>query len=287
VADDSYKGHQRARTIFLRAKHAEEIMSFKDILVYLDAGAQTDARVRTAVDLAVRHKARLVGVDISTEAALVGEERDRAVSLETDFTKRARAAGIPFKFRATSPQAKTAQDLYSHSADLLITTQPHPDRLHLANPAIPKDILLTSGVPMLVLPDGWTNADAIGKNVVIAWNFSREATRALHDAMPILEKAEKVFVYMFGPNYDPHNRDLQDIIGHLDLHGIKAELDGWREADSFDIDAISALFSLLDREDADLIVSGAYGHSPLFEDLFGGATNTLLNNISMPVFMSH
>lgn len=262
-------------------------MSFKDIVVYLDAGTETDARVSTAVSLAALHSARLIGVDISTEAAFDGEERDRAVSLEHQFSEKAKGAGIRFQFRSTSPRAKTPQELHSHSADLLIATQPHPDHLHLANPIVPKDMLLTSGVPMLVLPNGWTGGARLGKNVVIAWNFSREATRALHDAIPILAKAEKVFVFVFAPNYDPNNSDLQDVVDHLGRHGISAELDGWPDTGTPDIDPITALFNMLDREDADLIVSGAYGHSPLFEDVFGGATKSLLNNITMPVFMSH
>lgn len=261
-------------------------MSYEDVVVYLDASEQAEARIRTAIELATRHKARLIGVDVSTEAAFEGLSRERALSIEDAFGEMARAAGLTFEYRATDTRATTAEAPLRHCADLIVTTQPHPDQRHLANPAVPKEILLASGIPMLILPATWSGG-IVGRRVVVAWNFSRESTRALHDAMPILAAAESVFVYVYASNYDPGNADLNDVQAHLEHHGVNAKLDGWRADGSGDVDAVSALFSLLDREEADLIVSGAYGHSPFLEDVFGGASATLLNNVSMPVLMSH
>jgi len=62
-------------------------------------------------------------------------------------------------------------------------------------------------------------------------------------------------------------------------------VDGWR--DTTQGDAIDAMFACLDRDQSDLIVAGAYGHSPLWESLFGSVSEQLLDNISMPVLMSH
>jgi nucleotide-binding universal stress UspA family protein len=138
---------------------------------------------------------------------------------------------------------------------------------------------------MLVLPTGWTGEVAIGEQVFVAWNFSRESTRAVHDAMPILKAARKVFLFVFASNYSDSNADVLETKSHLEHHGVTVALVGWR--DTGQTDFTSALFAGLDRENADLIVCGAYGHSPLFEDIFGGATRNLLNNISMPVLMSH
>lgn len=260
-------------------------MAYRDIVVYLDVGEDCAARVRTAIDVAVKHQARLIGVNVSTKEALEGESRDLARAIEAELAAAGRKAGLDFQYHAARPEAHDAEQLFSHCADLLVTTQPHPDRRHLSNSAVPKEILVTAGVPMLVLPTGWTGEDAIGEQVVIAWNFSRESTRAVHDAMPILKAARKVFLFVFASNYSDTNADLQEIKRHLEQHGVRVTLEGWRNTGETDF--ISALFAGLDRESADLIVCGAYGHSPLFEDMFGGATRDLLNNISMPVLMSH
>lgn len=260
-------------------------MPFKDIVVYLDATPDCRGRLLTAIAFAERHEARLIGVDVSTKEAYEGEERDVALALEEDFTNAVEARGLDFRFHAVAPDAYSAEELFAHSADLLISTQPHPDRHHLINKAIPREVLTASGVPMLVLPTGWTGGDAIGEDVVIAYNFSREATRAVHDAMPILTMAKQVFVFVFADNYSDENIHLQALRDHLGRHGVSATLNGWR--DRGETDMISALFAGLDKELADLIVSGAYGHSTFFEEMFGGATQKLIKNVSMPLLMSH
>jgi nucleotide-binding universal stress UspA family protein len=260
-------------------------MSFRDIVVYLDAGVHTANRVRTAVDLAAKYGARLIGVDISTKAAFEGESHDAARAIQQAFVTALQGKNIDFEYRLAPPDARTAEQLYSHCADLLIATQANPDDRHLSNPAVPEDVLLTAGVPMLVLPAGWKGENPIGNNVVVAWNFSREATRAVHDALPILREAQRVYLFVFAPDYSDEKEDVQDIKAHLERHGARVTLAGWR--DRGETDMTSALFAGLDREDADLIVCGAFGHSPLSEAMFGGATKVLLSNISMPVLMSH
>lgn len=260
-------------------------MSFRDIVVYLDAGIHTANRVRTAADLASKFRARLVGVDISTRAAFEGESRDAALVIQRKFATALEGRDIDFEYRRAPPDARTAEQLLSHCADLLVATQTNPDDRHLSNPAVPEDVLLGAGVPMLVLPAGWRAENPIGNNVVVAWNFSREATRAVHDALPILRAAQQVYLFIFAPNYSSDNEDVQNIKAHLERHGVRVALAGWR--DHGETDMTSALFAGLDREDADLIVCGAFGHSPLSEAVFGGATKVLLSNISMPVLMSH
>ncbi|MCA1408072.1 universal stress protein [Ensifer sp. IC3342] len=260
-------------------------MSFRDIVVYLDAGANTANRVGTAIELATRYRARLIGVDISTKAAFEGERHNAARAIKQEFVAALQGKHIEFEYRSAPPDARSAQQLFSHCADLLIATQRNPDDRDLSNSSVPEEVLLSAGVPMLVLPTGWSSENPIGKSVVVAWNFSREATRALHDAMPILKKAQKVFLFVFAPDYSHDDRGVQDTKAHLERHGVRVTLAGWR--DDGETDMTTALFAGLDREDADLIVCGAYGHSPLAEALFGGATKVLLNNISMPVLMSH
>ncbi|WP_064696312.1 MULTISPECIES: universal stress protein [Rhizobium] len=260
-------------------------MSFRDIVVYLDAGVNTADRVQTAVDLAVKFEARLIGVDVSTKAAFEGRSRDAALAIQDTFVSALSGRNIDFDFRVAPPSTEAAEHLFCHCADLLIATHANPDDRDLCNSAIPEGVLVNAGVPMLVLPPGWKKDNTIGNKVVVAWNFSREATRALHDAMPILKEAREVFLFIFAPNYSDTHSDVQDVKAHLEHHGVKVTLAGWR--DHGEIDMTSALFAGLDREDADLIVCGAFGRSPLSETLFGGASKVFLNNVSMPVLMSH
>jgi nucleotide-binding universal stress UspA family protein len=260
-------------------------MSYKDIIVYLDASDLNEPRLETAIKIAAQHKAKLTGVNISTAAAFEGESREKAQAIQGTFKKMVRIAGLEAEYRVAGTSAKTAQELFSHCADLIVASQPHPDSAHLAAAAVPKGVLLASGVPMLILPTGWEAKQPIGRRILLAWNFSRESTRALHDSMPMLTKAESVALFIFDASFDPHRPDVLDVVAHLERHRIKVTVDGWRGAG--EVDTISVMFACLDREEADLIVAGAYGHSPLSESLFGGVSEQLLNNVSMPVVMSH
>lgn len=260
-------------------------MSYKDIVVYLDASDLNEARLETAIELAEQHAARLIGVDISTKAALEGERRERARSIQGAFEERLAQTRLEAECRSAGPSASTAQELFAHCADLIVSSQPHIDSAHLAAAAVPKDVLLDAGVPMLVLPTEWEAGRPIGRSILVAWNFSRESTRALHDAMPMLTRADRVTLFVFGSGLDSHNPDVLDVATHLKRHGVEAIIDGWRGAGQ--MDAVDAMFASLEREEADLIVAGAYGKSPLWEYLFGGTSEQLLNNVSMPLVMSH
>lgn len=260
-------------------------MSYKDIVVYLDASDLNEARLETAITLAERYGARLIGVDVSTTAALEGERRERARAIQDAFEERLAQTQVERECRSAGASATTAQDLFAHCADLIVSSQPHIDSAHLAAPAVPKDVLLNSGVPMLVLPTEWQAGQEIGRSVLLAWNFSRESTRALHDSMPMLAKAEHVTLFIFEPGFDSGDSDVQDVVAHVRRHGIDVTLDGWRNTG--EVDVIDAMFASLDRQQSDLIVAGAYGKSPLWERLFGGASEQLLANVSMPLLMSH
>jgi nucleotide-binding universal stress UspA family protein len=221
-------------------------------------------------------------VDISTEAAFEGEWRARAVGIRDSFETIARERAIPFQYRVALREA--ASGLYVHSADLFVATQPHVDTAHLAFDAVPERTLMTGGVPGLILPWEWRKRP-LGKRVIVAWNASREATRALHDALPILRAAELVVIFAFERRYDAKTTDMDALIAHLADHGIRARVEVW--PDTGDMDAVSALFASLDSEDIDLIVAGAYGHSRWLEGLFGGVSRDLMGQETMAVLMSH
>jgi nucleotide-binding universal stress UspA family protein len=149
---------------------------------------------------------------------------------------------------------------------------------------LPEELALSIGRPVLVVPRYGT-FPALGDHVLVAWNASREAARAVNDALPFLRRAQRVTVLSVDPGDHPDQRiPSADITLHLARHGVNAVAAQTRSAD------ISVGDTLLSRAadiEADLIVCGAYGHSRLREMVLGGATRHLLQHMTVPVLMSH
>ena len=259
-------------------------MSYKEIIVYLDPFTDTDSRLELAVALAKSHGARLAGVDACSDAAYEGEWRDRALGLEDMFEATIRRAGLRGSYRSADQWTKGAGHSYAHYADLIIAPQPEFEVQDLIVAGIPEDVLVSAGVPVLLLPYGWKSRVAI-ENIVIAWKSSREATRAVHDAMPLLARAKKVTAFTFAPVNDILGKEPDLLVNHLREHGVAAEASSW--PDTGEITASDALFACLETQEADLIVAGAYGHSRFMEGLFGGVSRDLVRQPSLPILMSH
>jgi len=262
----------------------EARMPYKSILVFLDATSDTSGRLDLAITLAQQHAARVLGVDVSTPAALEGQWKDEATGLQDLFQSRLDHAHLIGEFRVADRSTSSWKALYAHFADLVVATQRHESNAGLVLPAVPEDVLLSAGVPVLILPPGW-RPKPVGQSIVLAWTPSREATRAAHDALPLLTRAQRVTLFEFAPPADSLDFAPNLMVDHLRQHGVESELFTWR--DKGDSSPVDALFSCLDRQEADLVVAGAYGHSRLIEGLFGGVSADLIRNVSMPVLMSH
>lgn len=259
-------------------------MPYKDILVFLDATSDTPGRLDLAIALARQHGARVLGVDVSTPAAFEGRWKEQATGLQDLFLSRLDHAHLNGEFRVADRSTGSWKALYAHFADLVVATQRHESNAGLVLPSVPEDVLLSAGVPVLILPPDW-RPKPVGRSIVLAWIPSREATRAAHDALPLLARAERVTLFEFAPPADRMDSAPHLMADHLRQHGVEAELFTW--PDTGDSSPVDALFSCLDRQEADLIVAGAYGHSRLVEDLFGGVSADLIRNVSMPLLMSH
>jgi nucleotide-binding universal stress UspA family protein len=148
------------------------------------------------------------------------------------------------------------------------------------------DLLRRSGRPVLVVPDGST-ARLPPKRAVIAWKPTREATRAVADALPLLARAEQVDVLVIDPMVGEAGHGSEpgaDIAAHLARHGLSVEV-VTRPGMNF-----SVAYALLDHArqvGADLLVAGGYGHSRLREAVLGGTTRELLQSAHLPVLFSH
>jgi nucleotide-binding universal stress UspA family protein len=259
-------------------------MTYKEVIVYLDPTSDSDTRLQFAVGLAASHGAKLIGVDTCSDAAFEGAWRDRAVGLPDQFRAAIDDRGVRGVYRDVDRTEKGGLIYCSHHADLIIAPQPESEARELILAGIPEEVLLAAGVPVLTLPHGW-RPRPVGENVVIAWKSTREATRAVHDAMPLLRKAKKVIVFTFAPDSDFFGKEPDLLVNHLREHGVSAKASSW--PNTGEVSAVEALFASLDTEDADLIVAGAYGHSRLMEGLFGGVSRDLVRQPSLPILMSH
>ena len=251
-------------------------MAYKDILVYLDPTAESVERLRFAVDLANAHGARLIGVDVSAP------EAERPEVTQQTFDDTTRQAGVKAVFVAAEKPGEG--DAFAHCVDLMVAPAPSGAARDMVRRGALDRALIESGAPMLILPPEWTGGK-VGDNVVIAWNGAREALRAVHDAMPFLTKARKVTVFCFSARPSDLRASAVMLVQHLEMHGIGARISDW--TNTGDLSAIEALFASLDTQDADLIVAGAFGHSRLYEGLFGGVSMDLMRQQSLPVLMSH
>ena len=221
---------------------------------------------------------------VSTRAALEGPFHLNADALEQKLKESPNEHGVNGAYRVAGGKSKSWTDVYAHCADLVIASQHDPEASKRMAEDIVEPVLLSAGVPVLILPTDWTYV-LIGRRIALAWNGSREATRAAHDAMPFLRAAEKVMLFAFGPHADLEDTAPNLMAEHLRRNSARVDVETW--PDLGDVSPISALFASLDENEIDLIVSGAFGHSRLFEGLFGGVSNDLLHNPPKPVLMSH
>jgi nucleotide-binding universal stress UspA family protein len=120
--------------------------------------------------------------------------------------------------------------------------------------------------------------------VLVAWNGSREAARAAHDALPLLQQADQVHVLAINPGADAGDIPTAEISQHLARHNVRVEAS---QLVAKDLDVGDVLLSRAADLGSDLIVMGAYGHTRLRETILGGATKHLLAHMTVPVLMSH
>jgi len=176
--------------------------------------------------------------------------------------------------------------VHARYADVTVMSRPSEGAGAELREEIIEGVLFHSGRPALVAPPGWSGT-GIGKRVVVAWDASREATRALSEADDILEFAEAVTVLtvdakpkMFGHGDLPG----ANIVAHLARRGLPAEV---RNVDSMGRSVSLAILDEANALGADLIVMGGYAHSRLRELVFGGATRELLRTATVPLLMAH
>jgi nucleotide-binding universal stress UspA family protein len=271
----------------------------------MDATQRCEERLHLAGNLAQPHDAHLTGLFVIPEPfypmyadgayfpqdmldTWEQEEKENAAIAEKTFQDYVAAQGLHGEWR--SEQGPIGQVVSKHAryADLTIVGKGSmDDPKRYPDPFLAEDVVMESGRPVLVVPNAG-HFEGLGKRILVCWNGSREAVRAINDAMPLLQAADKVTVLTINPEKsesgDHGDIPSADIALYLARHGVKAEAAA-AKTDLSDVGEI-ILSKAFDAE-ADMIVAGAYGHSRTREWILGGVTKTLLHETTVPAFMSH
>ena len=283
-------------------------MVLKDLLVHLDSSAQGRRRLDYAVRLAARDDAHLVGLytlDLLPALAALARAypgrvehyetfvnmRNAALDLvkeaETHFRDALRREGVAGEWRFVEGAHDQTVATHARYADLAIIGQIDPDQSSAdAAARVPEQTLLTTGRPVVVVPYAGAFL-TIGQHIVVAWKATAEAARALADALPLLERAEKVTVLTVNPKRGGDTEPglpVADIAQHLARHDVRVEA-ATTVAD--DIATGDVLLNYVADRGADFLVMGGYGHARAREAIFGGVTRHILQQMTVPVLMAH
>lgn len=272
-------------------------MPITTILVELDSSAQGAARLDVSAQLAIRHEAHLIGLfvippfeppmmfpgAIGGLSEIQAEYRERAqgdaATVQAAFESALERNGVAGEWRSLDGFAEDVIVTHARYADLVVVGQADPDR---RSSSVAGEVTLRAGRPVLVVPYAGS-VETLGERPLLAWNASREATRAVTDALPLLARAKEVIVLSINPGDDEHIPGAE-IATFLARHGVKADA---RQETAKGISEGDNLLSRAAEFGADMIVMGAYGHSRAAEFVFGGTTRDLLLHSSVPLFLSH
>ncbi|MBV8168315.1 MAG: universal stress protein, partial [Alphaproteobacteria bacterium] len=209
-----------------------------------------------------------------------------AGAAKTQFERQLAGAQLSTEWRTARGPVEDQVALHARYSDLCILGQPNPEATPALDEAALDRILLATGRPVMIVPFAG-RYDTVGSRVMVAWDGSRAATRAISDAMPFLTRAETVTVLAVNPRRGIHGHGDQpcaDIALHLARHGINVQA---AYDVSHEISVSDVLLSRAADMAADLVVMGAYGHPRVLELVLGGVTRSLLQHMTAPVLMSH
>ena len=278
-------------------------MSYKTILVHCDASPRASRRLGVAAELAERFGAHLVGVHVREPFdspafvdgmmpmdALIASYQEMAdtdlATAAAAFEKSVKGLHLPTEWRVQDGYVVDELTVQARYADLLVVGQADPDDPSMPPDDLPEAVALATGRPVLVVPRDGLVAKP-GKTVLLCWNASRESARAASDALPFLVAAEQVIVLVVDPKPSASGHGAEpgaDVAAWLTHHGVPVTVQREVAADS---DVGSVILSRAADLGADLIVMGLYGHSRLREMVLGGASRTVLSDLTVPVLMAH
>jgi nucleotide-binding universal stress UspA family protein len=275
-------------------------LSIRDILLFLDDGKSNADRMDAAIYLAKTHNAKLtaaalaslkpVHAKIETDDAIARMGERLAEQLVEDFTGAAELAGLIASTIIIYGDAHSSANKMAHYArnsDLVILHQPNPERDNfLRLQEFAQQVLLLSGRPVFFMP--YTGCRKISfERIMIAWDGTPAASRAVHDSVPLLTRAKEVAILVVESRKQKNRKqDVQvsGLIDHLANHDIDAHtllVNPGKNSVS------TVILNKTVEHGIDLLVMGGHGTPTLKQKVFGGVTQSLLSSMIVPVVMSH
>jgi len=285
-------------------------MALRDLLVYVDQSERASERLRLAADLAFRHQSRLTAIYVkelnaaqrheqsvaelgqaSSEAMTRTNRRIRksideaAERLRTVLEEVKREHGLEVEWRCLDGIGSIVVPQHARFADLCILGQDGPATD--TGYTFSEQLLFVTGRPVVFVP-AHGSFDTLGRHILVAWNSSRASTRAVNDALPLIERAKQVTVLAVNPvEFAKRYGALppEQMVAHLRRHG--ASVEGIWLNDISPESIADAVQAEAHKLGADLIVAGAFGHPRLWEKMMGGVTRDLLARMNLPILMSY
>ncbi|MFD4836675.1 universal stress protein [Achromobacter sp. NPDC058515] len=277
---------------------------YRRISVHLDHGFDCKRRTELALALAKRHKAELVGIYASSappqyyygESVLMSRtlsvmkdlQAQSRGAVQNAFLEAAAAADVPAIVRASESSPSATVALHGRASDLIIVSQQNREDVEAAHEnEFVEQALLSAGRPVMVLPSSG-QFPVVGDRVMLCWDGSREAARALADAAPLLRAASHLVVLTMDEGAATRNAEaipFEDLVTYFVAHGMPAPDHVRRDIKGVGVG--STILNAAADHSADLIVMGAYGHSKFREWAMGGATASILKSMTVPIMFSH
>ncbi|MDZ5454453.1 universal stress protein [Labrys sp. ZIDIC5] len=273
-------------------------MTIAAVMVYVEPTQQAEEQVAVARSIASKFGAAIIGVSawaieptfVSGGVVISDTTPQDIMLMKATLAQKAEwfreVVGFPkerveWRWAIEHPNVFLANE--ARSADLIVVRNPQQrvDPYRIADPA---DMVLRLGRPTILAPEHLHDLHA--DQIMIGWKDTREARLAVHNALPFLKAASQVTIAEIctSTEQDAARHRVRDVARYLQLHGVKSETEV--RVHMVETDA-SHLIRMAKERGADLIVSGAYGHSRLGEWIFGGMTRTLIQESPFCLMMSH
>lgn len=261
----------------------------KSVLVHANDDVELDGRISVALDLARSHGGHLSCLHVTpfnayvsfeplgaayVNSALIDELREREESLRKRVEQRLEREDVPWDWSSAESDVAQAIVAAASLSDVVVLSRPGTG----ADGPLPivDDVIVNAGCATLVVPPGLDRFEA-GRPVVVAWNASTEAARAIRQSLALLQQASEVYIVSVGGDGEDFPQTAAS--SYLARHGVASELHTVGNSG----DVAATLVSFAAEKGAGAIVMGAYGHSRLRETLLGGVTRHLSRSAPIPV----
>jgi nucleotide-binding universal stress UspA family protein len=278
-------------------------MGLKTILVCLTTPHSAETLLKAAVPLARKHGAHLIGLH-TIEALLVypgiamhipepafanfnASQKEDTKAIKAVFEARTKSEDFISEFRLLRAESVTATVRMIESAraaDIVIMAHEDKEKDRYDQREAQERMIRESGRPVIVIPPSYAGSD-IGANILVGWSDTREASRAAHDLVTVADDGAVVTVLRVGksPQDAMKDGDGIDITEMFARHGLKPTLDHREKMGDSVADVLNkTAFEI----GADLIVTGAFGHSRTYDFVIGATTHALLRDQQLPVLFS-